>query len=54
MKGAGGSYGYPMLTEAAKVLEETAKAKNVEASTTALDNFEAFCQAADRGRRAQI
>ena len=54
MKGAGGSYGYQMLTEAAKVLEETAKAKNAEVGTTALDELEALCQAADRGRRVQI
>ncbi len=53
MKGAGGSYGYPMLTVAAKVLEEAAKARDVEACTTALDEFEALCQAVIRGRKGQ-
>ncbi len=50
MKGAGGSYGYPMLTVAAKVLEEAAKAKDVEACTAALDELEALCQAVIGGR----
>ncbi|MCP4255143.1 MAG: Hpt domain-containing protein, partial [Candidatus Scalindua sp.] len=54
MKGAGGSYGYQVLTEAAKVLEEKAKAKDSGAGSTALDELEALCQAADRGRRVQI
>jgi len=54
MKGAGGSYGYQMLTETAKVLEEAAKAEDTKAGTTALDELEALCQAADRGRRVQI
>lgn len=47
MKGTGGSYGYPMLTEAAKVLEEAAKARDVEACTTALETLEVLCQAVD-------
>ncbi len=54
MKGAGGSYGYPMLTEAAKAIEDAAKAKDVEASTTALDELESLCQAVGRGRKVQI
>jgi HPt (histidine-containing phosphotransfer) domain-containing protein len=51
MKGAGGSYGYPMLTETAKILENAAKSRDVEAGTTALDEFEVLCQAVDRGRK---
>ncbi|MFQ5485384.1 MAG: response regulator, partial [Desulfobacterales bacterium] len=51
MKGAGGSYGYPMLTETAKTLEEAAKARNVEAGTMALDELDVLCQAVDRGRK---
>ncbi len=54
MKGAGGSYGYPMLTEAAKELEEAAIASDVEAGTTALDKLEVLCQAVARGRNVQI
>jgi len=54
MKGAGGSYGYPILTETAKILEEAAQAKDVEAGTTALEEFEALYQAVDRGRKVQI
>ena len=54
MKGAGGSYGYPILTETAKILEEAAEAKDIEACTTVLDEFEVLCQAVDRGRKVQI
>ncbi len=50
MKGAGGSYGYPMLTEASKALEEAAQGKDVEAVTIARKEFEMLCQAAGRGR----
>jgi HPt (histidine-containing phosphotransfer) domain-containing protein len=49
MKGAGGSYGYPMLTEAAKMIEEAAKAKDNDACTLAMDKFAILCQAATRG-----
>jgi CheY-like chemotaxis protein/HPt (histidine-containing phosphotransfer) domain-containing protein len=54
MKGAGGSYGYPMLTEAAKAIEEAAKAEDVKAGTLALDKLGVLCQAVDRGREVQI
>ncbi len=54
MKGAGGSYGYPMLTEVAKILEEAAKTKDAEACTTALEEFEVLCQAVNQGRKVQI
>jgi len=54
MKGAGGSYGYPMLTEAAKTIEEAAKAKDAKAGTLALDKLEAFCQDVIRGREIQV
>ncbi len=50
MKGAGGSYGYPMLTEASKTLEEAAQGKDVEVVTIALKEFEMLCQAVGRGR----
>ncbi len=42
-----------MLTEAAKVLEEAAKAKDAEACTAVLDEFEVLCRAVDRGRGVQ-
>ena len=54
MKGAGGSYGYPMLTETAKTIEKAAKEEDVKAGTQALDRFEVLCQAVGRGRKVQI
>ncbi len=54
MKGAGGSYGYPMLTGAAMRLEGAAKAKDAEAGTIALDKLEAFCQSVIRGREIEV
>ena len=54
MKGAGGSYGYPMLTEAAKAIEEAAKAEDAKAGTLALDKLEVFCHAVVRGRKINI
>ena len=37
LKGAGGSYGYPSLTDAARVLEDAAKAQDDTAESTALE-----------------
>jgi HPt (histidine-containing phosphotransfer) domain-containing protein len=54
MKGAGGSYGYSMLTEAAKTIEEAAKAEDAEAGTLALDKLEVFCHAVVRGREIEV
>ncbi len=54
MKGAGGSYGYQMLTEAARAIEEAAKREDVEAGKTDLDELESFCRAVDRGRKTSI
>ena len=54
MKGAGGSYGYPMLTEAAKTIEEAAKAEDAKAGTLALDRLEVFCHAVVRGRKTDM
>ena len=50
MKGAGGSYGYPMLTEAAKTVEEAAKSKDNDACMLALDSLTVLCQAVVQGR----
>jgi len=52
MKGAGGSYGYPQLTQAARLLEDAAKAGDVEAATLALAEFAEMSAAALRGRPA--
>ena len=38
LKGAGGSYGYPMLSDLAKVIESAAKASDLEAVKLALAN----------------
>ncbi len=54
MKGAGGSYGYSMLTGAAMRLEGAAKAEDVKAGTAALDKLEAFCQSVIRGREIEV
>ncbi len=54
MNGAGGNYGYPMLTEAAKAIEEATKAEDAKAGTLALDKLEKFCHAVVRGREIQI
>jgi len=52
LKGAGGSYGYPALTESARTLEDAAKAEDVEGATLALSELAAICKAARRGRNA--
>ncbi len=45
LKGAGGSYGFPCLTDVAKKLEELAKAADTEGSTLAMTELEGLCQA---------
>ncbi len=49
MKGAGGSYGYPALTDAARALEDAAKNEDPAAATSALRRLTALCQAVQRG-----
>lgn len=49
LKGAGGSYGYPALTDASRVLEQAAKAGDAEAANLALAGLARLCQAAVRG-----
>ncbi len=51
MKGAGGSYGYQMLTEAGKFLEDAAKAKNDNKCKLALEKLDMLCQGVARGRK---
>jgi len=52
LKGAGGGYGYPQLTDAAKVLENAAKAKDAEGATLAFGELCALCNAVEAGRQA--
>lgn len=51
LKGAGGSYGYPQLTDAAKVLEDAAKAKDAEAARLALNDLSELCKAVEAGHQ---
>jgi len=52
LKGAGGSYGYQALTEAAKRLEDAASVEDIEDAALALGELAAVCKAAQRGRNA--
>ena len=49
LKGSGGSYGYPSLTDAAKVLEDAARAQDSLAAGTALDTVDGLAHAIGRG-----
>ena len=49
LKGSGGNYGYPMLTEAAGKLEEAAKARDLRSAGEALHRIALLCQAIERG-----
>lgn len=49
LKGAGGSYGYPLLTEAGKKLEDACKAGKVDAARVAIDDVAGKCAAIQRG-----
>ena len=54
LKGAGGGYGYPALTEAARGLENAAKAQCRETTLLALVQLSTLCQAVEAGHRADI
>jgi PAS domain S-box-containing protein len=49
LKGAGGSYGFPMLTTAGKQLEDAVKAGNLDAANAAIEQIAAMCRAIHRG-----
>jgi signal transduction histidine kinase/ABC-type nitrate/sulfonate/bicarbonate transport system substrate-binding protein/CheY-like chemotaxis protein/HPt (histidine-containing phosphotransfer) domain-containing protein len=49
LKGSGGSYGYPTLTEAAKSLEAAAKARDPGEATAALAGVKQICTAIQTG-----
>ena len=54
MKGSGGNYGYPMLTNAAKDLENAAKEKNSQTAGPALDRIVSLCNAIQKGYQENI
>jgi signal transduction histidine kinase/CheY-like chemotaxis protein/HPt (histidine-containing phosphotransfer) domain-containing protein len=49
LKGAGGGYGYPMLTQEAAILEQAAKAADSEQARLVLRRLTDLCQAVRRG-----
>jgi PAS domain S-box-containing protein len=49
MKGSGGNYGYPMLTEAAKILEDAAKAQDAQSASQELEKITVLCKAVHNG-----
>lgn len=54
LKGAGGSYGYPALTDACKALEDAAKAHDNSAVDAALDMVGAMIRAIENGFSLQV
>jgi PAS domain S-box-containing protein len=53
LKGAGGSYGYACLTEAARELEPHVKRQDTEAAMLALNNLARLCQRMQAGQAAK-
>ncbi len=49
LKGAGGGYGYPAVTDAAKALESVVKADDMATAGAALDTLDQVCQAVIAG-----
>jgi CheY-like chemotaxis protein/HPt (histidine-containing phosphotransfer) domain-containing protein len=49
LKGAGGGYGYQTLTETAKVIEDAAKAEDIEAAKLAMNELSRLCGAVAAG-----
>ncbi len=54
LKGAGGSYGYPTLTDAGKKLEVAAAAHDREAADRALEEVAGLCRAIKEGHQTTI
>jgi len=52
LKGAGGGYGYPMLTSVAAQLEQAARDEDWEIATTYIAKIDSICAAILRGRIA--
>jgi len=53
LKGAGGSYGYPLLTEVSKTLEDAAKAQDVEGAGVAISELAKLCEAVVNGHNME-
>jgi PAS domain S-box-containing protein len=51
MKGSGGNYGYTMLTDAAKLLEDAAQAQDLQSAGEALHKVAFLCQSIEKGFR---
>jgi len=49
LKGAGGGYGYPLLTKTAKTLEDAAKAQDIEKAMLVLSSLNQLCNAVVTG-----
>jgi CheY-like chemotaxis protein/HPt (histidine-containing phosphotransfer) domain-containing protein len=49
LKGAGGSYGYPLLTDAGRELEDAVKARDYLAAKHAIERIAAMCRAVRNG-----
>jgi signal transduction histidine kinase/CheY-like chemotaxis protein/HPt (histidine-containing phosphotransfer) domain-containing protein len=54
LKGAGGSYGYTCLTDAARELESYAKQRDAEAAVLALDGIARLCERIRSGYAADV
>ncbi len=54
LKGAGGSYGYPTLTDAGKKLEDAAAAHDREAADLAIEKVAGLCRAIKEGQQTTI
>jgi PAS domain S-box-containing protein len=52
LKGAGGCYGYPSLTETCRLLEDAARGKDIDAETTAIESIAALIKAIQSGYSA--
>jgi PAS domain S-box-containing protein len=54
LKGSGGGYGYPTLTEASKRLEDAGKARDGDAAAAALEQVTRLCAAIAAGHKTPI
>ena len=54
LRGSGGGFGYPSLTDAAAAVEDAAIAEDPETATLAMMILISVCQAINRGRKATV
>jgi HPt (histidine-containing phosphotransfer) domain-containing protein len=54
LKGAGGSYGYPLLTNAGKQLEDAVKAGDRSAAKAAIETIAKMCRAIQNGYASNV